>query len=834
MKSRSFSWWGCAALVTSSWIFLASFYHPSLLGPGIACVLGAVFFAFVAIGRNDASFRIPWLVTGALAVATAAVFPFSTWGARMSLIVLSLGLLGAHLPARGLKRLSVATALVGLVSTLQAGVVGLYTIFLSDRHFALPLSFFDYWIPRLFGTHTSVIGQEVFFSSGTALTAVTPSWDQLALLYGLLACLASVVFATLGSVAERRWGILIRAVLVTGAYLVIRRLLLVLLVLEGAPLTRFWNPTVTFLSLLPLFLVLWVLVEIRPGLFFIRVRRLFEAASSLRSGVILLPAFIGTVAAASYLYLAIPGAENGDVVLFDEAHGGWESTLKAMDKEWYGKQSTYNFYSLYDWLSYYYDVGRIEEPIAEATLSGCDILIVKIPSKPFAQAEIAAIAQFVHRGGGLFVIGDHTNVFGSTSSLNPLLRAFGLALNDDATYDLATGYFTRFTPPRNTLSPIMQHVDHFQFLTSCSIRAPWWAWRTIFDTAVLATHADYSTKDFFAEERYALTSAYGAFTQTVALPHGLGRVVVFTDSTCFSNFSLHMDGYPDFLLGSLGFLGRQNPRFPLRTLFGAISLCCLVLVAVWLAKKRPARYVFYVVAGAVLGWAVFSVLCVNAHRTMYPLPQSDRDIPYVYFDAPHSAGIISPTPSRSTTTRYRFDTFFVWTQRVNQVPVLLDSFKAASLDLGRPYIIINPRRDLDDSFLEFLETYVKEKAGKLVLMDTKTRDQEGLRKILERFSLQTKEDNNSRLVLTGADVEKPVLDPSSPVSISVARSGEGVVLLATDSVFFSDAQLGGSFTVPSPKQRELYDLEYFMFEELLYQPVTSQDDSSFPQAEEDE
>ena len=118
-------------------------------------------------------------------------------------------------------------------------------------------------------------------------------------------------------------------------------------------------------------------------------------------------------------------------------------------------------------------------------------------------------------------------------------------------------------------------------------------------------------------------------------------------------------------------------------------------------------------------------------------------------------------------------------------------------------------------------------------MDTKTRDQEGLRKILERFSLQTKEDDSSRLVLTGADVEKPTLDPASPVSISVARSGEGVVVLATDSVFFSDAHLGGSFTVPSPKQRELYDLEYFLFEELLYQPVPSQDDSSDPQAVED-
>jgi len=820
MKNVSFPWWACVALATCGWIFLVPFYHSPSLVPAAVCVLGAILLAFLSAGKSDLPCRASWFVTVALPVATAVVFPFSTWGMRISLIALSVGVLGLQLPLRSLKRLSFATALVGLISTLQAGVVGLFGVLLSDKHFALPLSFFDYWIPRLLRIRTTVIGQEVFFPSRTGFAAVVPTWDQLALVFGLAACVGAAVLIVLGSTSERRWGAVVRGLLITGAYLVVRRLFLVLLVVDGAALASFWSPAVTFLSLLPLFLLLWVFVDVHPESLFMRVRRLFEFPGFRRGAVVLLLAFVGTVTAACYLFLAVPGTANGDVVLFDEAHGSWESTLRAMDKEWYGKQSTYNFYSLYDWLSYYYDVGRIQEPITEQTLDRCDILIVKIPSKPHTEEEIDAIAEFVRRGGGLFVIGDHTNVFGSTSSLNPLLRAFGLALNYDSTYELATSYFTRFTPPRYTLDPIMQHVDHFQFLTSCSIRAPWWAWRPILDTSIITTQADYSTKDFFATERYTLTSTYGAFTQAAAVPYGRGRVLIYTDSTCFSNFSLHMDGYPKFILGSLGFLSRQNPRFPVRTLLGAISLCCLLLTAAWSVKNRAVPHLLMIIAAAALGWAVFSLVGVTVHRAAYPLPESARDIPYVYFDVPHSVSVISPTPARnSANMRYYFETFFVWTQRVGQVPVLLDASQDADLEPGRPYVIIHPRSNLDSAVLNGLKRYVEEEGGKLVLIESTRRSQAGLAGILEQFALQVEVQDDSKLVLVGADVENIALDTTAPVSVSMARRGEGVVVLVADSSFFSDAYFGGSFTQPSPTQRELYDLEYFLFEELLYRPA---------------
>ena len=831
MNNRPLAWWGCVALVTCGWVFLLPLYHSPSLVPAAVCLSGAVLLAFVAVGRRDSPVRGSWFLSVALPVAAAAVFPFSAWGMRISLFALAAGVLGLQLRPRGLKRLSLATAFVGLVSCLQAGVVGLFSVLFADRHFALPLSFFDYWIPRLLGIRTTVIGQQVFFPSRTGFAAVVPTWDQLAVVFGLITCVGAAVLIVLGSPSERRWRAVVRGLLITGAYVVVRRLFLVLLVVDGAPVVAFWSRAATGLSLLPAFLLLWVFVGVRSELV-VRRARILVARFSLRRGVVAsVLAFVGTAAAACFLFLAVPGKTNGEVVLFDEAHGNWESTLRAMDKEWYGKQSTYNYHSLYNWLSYYYDVGRIREPISAQTLDGCDVLIVKIPSKPHTTEEIEAIAEFVRRGGGLFAIGDHTNVFGSTSSLNPLLRAFGLALNYDSTYDLATSYFTRFAPARDTLDPIMQHVDHFQFLTSCTIRAPWWAWRPILDTSIITTQADYSTKDFFAEDRYKLTSTYGAFTQAAALPFGLGRVLIHTDSTCFSNFSLHMDGYPKFILSSLSFLSRQNPRFPIRMLLGAISLGCLLLIGAWLVKmnSRSAPCLLLIIAAAALGWAAFSLIGTTVHRTAYPLPQAVRDIPYVYFDVPHSVSVVSPTPAgKSANMRYYFETFFVWTQRVGQVPVLLVASEDADLEPGRPYIIIHPRSNPDIAFLNRLKMYV-EAGGKLVLFESTKRSPAGLKDILGQFALQVEATNDATLVLTGADVKHIAPETSAAVSLSMAQRGEGVVVLFTDSSFFSDAYLGGSFTVPSSAQRELYDLEYRLFEELLHRPADAGDDAPVPQ-----
>lgn len=819
MRKTSFLWWAFVALLTLSWVFLSPIYRPPSLGVGIVCLIVALGSAGLAL---PAGVLVPpphRVITGLVPIVTAVAFPFLGWGSRIALMLLSIGLLGLHVPTRRGRRAALAVALGGLFSTIQAGVVGGYALFVSPRHFALPLSFFDYWLPRLFGLKTSVIGQHVFFPGEGGYVALSPTWDQLALLVGVVAFCGVLLITAFGSPRRRHWPELLWNGVLVVFYLIVRRLILLLLILDGGAVSLFWNAAVTSLSFLPLFAILGSFNPIDSGVLVERFRRALLPHRERRWASVLALILVGTLMGASYFYLAAPGARSGEVVYVDEAHGDWESTLTPLDREWYGMASTYNYYSLYDWFSYYYDMGQIKTPLSDEVLQECDILIVKTPSKLYSGAEIEAVRRFVRRGGGLFVIGDHTNVFGMTSCLNPLIRPFGLAFNYDSTYELLTGGFTDFETSPFSLNPVMQHVEHFKFLTSCSLNVPWNAWQMISDTALLACQADYSTKDFFPEERYTLSSTFGAFAQAAAVPYGLGRVLVFTDSTCFSNFSVFMDGYPQFLLSVMEFLGRQNPRFPLRTVCLIGALVC-GLVSLWLVRKAPVFYVFVGLLGVALGWSAVCWSCFILHRAVYPLPQPEREIPYVYFDTRTSEGIISPRPATGGTdeSSAHFETFFIWTQRVGQVPVLLDGSQDHPLAADRPYVIINPKRTIDEASLARLEAYVEEEGGKLVLMDTATRNLAGLKTILHGFDLGIELREDGCLLLAGSGVEAMPVDADSDVAWTAAQRGQGWVVLLSDSYSFSNATFGGSFTQPSAPQRALYDVEYTLFEDFLSAP----------------
>lgn len=111
-------------------------------------------------------------------------------------------------------------------------------------------------------------------------------------------------------------------------------------------------------------------------------------------------------------------------ILIDEGHSDWEWTTKKFDTEWYGRQSTYNYYSLAQYLKKFYSVEQKIENLTDSLLVNYDILMIKTPTEPFSNDEINSIKKFVTYGGGLFLVGDHTNVFGITTNLNPIATEF--------------------------------------------------------------------------------------------------------------------------------------------------------------------------------------------------------------------------------------------------------------------------------------------------------------------------------------------------------------------------------------------------------------------------
>ncbi len=819
MIERGTLWWISLAACTSGGIVLLPLYYelPSWIGMALLGVAALVGVGAVRCESEPMSLGVSWRTAVFLALPAGFAAYYAAGGVRAALFLLVCGVATAALaPRRRMaQRLAGGAVVVGTMAIAQAAAAHLYGILLGDAHGTTLLASLDRWLFRAVGRATTVIGRTVYIETATGPIAVVPSWDQLGLVCGLIA-LAGFAVLVLGSAGvTHRIRALLRGTGIIAAFLLIRRVILVLIALETGSPRLFWNPATLVVSMLPLIVLLALFSGVHPRGVGPRLRAAFVPG---RGGIVLAvggAAFAATWLVLAALYLVPAGPRNEGTILFDEAHGDWESTRIAMDTETYGLATTYNYASLYDWLAYYYPVNHLTEPIRGDLLDGCSTLVLKTPSSPYSAEEIETIGAFVRAGGGLFVIGDHTNVFGTTTVLNPVLEQFGLALNFDSTYRLNTGSFTIYKPGHSCYDPIMQHVARFDFLTSCSIRAPLHAYRTIADNRILANQADYGTRDFFPKDRYTLRSEFGRFVQTAAVLHGAGRVVLFADSTCFSNFSVFMDGYPSFLLGTFGFLSHRNVGGSLRILFlvaAGLAIATLGLVR-W---RRCGGGAVALVCGVLLGWAVFCLSAGILHRSMYPLQEPSDGIPLVYFDIEHSDIEIEPQPASSKTydrTR-QYDTFFVWSQRVAKIPQLTDSASRDEVLPQRPYVIINPDDNMDSVFLSWVHEYVAS-GGALIVLDRCGRDPRGADQLLAQFELSIEEGCGSDRVIRGTTVTEREISPSLTLSVSIVSVGDGSVVLVSDSSPFSNLSLGGAFVVPSPIQQALYDTVFWLFEDAI-------------------
>ncbi len=156
-------------------------------------------------------------------------------------------------------------------------------------------------------------------------------------------------------------------------------------------------------------------------------------------------AVIGLLSAGTGLAFCFvpPGTEKPGRILIDDRFCGiWEPTARQLDTEWYGDFPTYSFTSLAEWLGKWYSVdANTTRPYDDELLSHYEVLIIKTPEEPIPDAEQAAIERFVRRGGGLLLVGDHTNLLGMGTHLNALSDKHGIRFRYDSVSDGVTGGF---------------------------------------------------------------------------------------------------------------------------------------------------------------------------------------------------------------------------------------------------------------------------------------------------------------------------------------------------------------------------------------------------------
>lgn len=391
-------------------------------------------------------------------------------------------------------------------------------------------------------------------------------------------------------------------------------------------------------------------------------------------------------------------------VAIDSVHSAWEWTDVPLNRRLFGTKTTYNLFSMIASLRETFPEVDIHEEgaLTRDVLERYDVWILKTPTSPYTEVEVAAITDYVSDGGGVWFIGDHTDIFGMNTYLNQVTERMGVRLNPDAAFDLPGKLDKQlWQRPGGATHPVTADVPEFLFATSDTLQAsPINCSDLISGTELYSDESDYSKVTFFGNETFDDEEPYGRFHQCVSGHYGSGRFVVFGDSTVYSSFYVHLPGKLELARSTIAWLNHKDsfrgwPQVP--RLLGGILLL-LGLGVGFVARTKPVVWILCVAVGASTG-----VLIASAHDALWrldvPTPKPERPVVGIL------PGLARHLPLRhydahAESDPERFVNFMVALQRHGLVPeIVLQPELLADYDLA---IVLAPNYSQMRGVLEVL------------------------------------------------------------------------------------------------------------------------------------
>lgn len=741
-------------------------------------------------------------------------------------------------------RASVGRALGGavVVSSVQALAVGMFWEWGHQWHAMPSLGWFVFPVIKLVVPDAAWLGGTITLADGDYLYDFIPSFEILA---GLVAVLLLCGAAFLLRASVRGW---IYAGAGAFAYLIVRTSILYLFSVRAENTDLIWKHEMSFLSLLPLVPIC------AATLHRARTRPLFAIGTSRAAVGLAMVAVACVTFGGSFLRLYDePGERKTGRVLVDEGHSDWERTDVPLNRTDYGEGTVYNFYGFYELLDLYYQMERTEERLTPELLSGADVLVLKTPTRAYDPEEIDAIDTFVRTGGGLVMIGDHTNVFGMSTYLNSVGERFGMRFVADATYGLGTMALSYYEPPPLARHPILEDLAFFSFATSCSLELDAACRSFMTGYRLLSLMADYSQRSFFTEPIPQRDYTFGLFSQGATRRVGRGRVVSFTDSTNFSNFFMFIRGKPELAIGMIEWANRSNRIDAWRVLGWSLltlGLCAVTVLAIRCPPGRGPGTVMVAVAlimGLGAGVALSGALNRGAADSPRPRPHVRVEVLAEgrYALPERDPAEFSPHPAH--------DTFYTWIARTGAFPSVVDRIGQGDHPASA-VVWLRPDLPLSSTVVSEVKAYLEQGGRVLVLGNEReclvVEDGLGLlREDADEPSMATAlvvaQPPGSNRDLAGSayhDIPRviiPGVDDSVEVAASIQtiirtlqaledtgdgeldtasayerRLGPGQVLFFQESALFSNGFMGSTGVVPDALQRAIFALQFALIDRV--------------------
>jgi hypothetical protein len=537
-----------------------------------------------------------------------------------------------------------------------------------------------------------------------------------------------------------------------------------------------------------------------------------------------------------------PGMRKAGRVMVVERHSEWSPTTKPYDTTWFveprlfGESSGYNYARIYRYLQQFYEMSQLLESdaIDDATLGRCDVLVIKMPTHRYSPEEVGAVRRFVARGGGLLMIGDHTNYEGLATTMNDIIRPMGFIYRDDLLFGFHYRDDPRLRPkalPNEQLNvnsavphPALERVPPMGFCVSCSIDPGWSGGRAaIANTGLWSMGPDYHAENYFPIPEHCPEMRYGAFVQLWAARHAAGRVLAFTDSTVFSNFCLGQPGKTELMLGMIEWLNRRSPWLDPRPWLLLLALPPLA-VGCRMAGARRETWLALVAACA-CGWAAASWAVAAAQQRAMPTPECLRPQPCVVIDRTLSQVPLSQG-EQTQGDGAGYGLFEQWIARLDCYTVRKEGAEEFSGDV---LAVLCPSRPVTEEFQQRLERYVAA-GGKLLVIDSPENKNSTADRLLGRFGLSFRRDRPWKGRLSTV-AELPVVEVDSAWQVSGGKpiAALGQLPVAATAVFgrgsvtaigfgslWNDQRMGGDWgRQPSPEVEARYRVLFGLLRPLV-------------------
>jgi hypothetical protein len=440
--------------------------------------------------------------------------------------------------------------------------------------------------------------------------------------------------------------------------------------------------------------------------------------------------------------------------------------------------------------------------ISDTTITGSaledhDVLVVMNPSYEFSEAELASIWAFVERGGGLLVLGDHTNISETMRPLNALIEPTGVRIEFDSAIPQVrrwTWYDCMRVHPHLVTRGIRDETD-VKISVGASIHLPFEAVPLFSGRDAFTDYGNWNNAQgaYLGNMQHDAHETLGDIPLAAVVHRGLGKAIIFGDTSTFQRSAIYnTHELVTRVFTYLATPGVGEPSLPVR-IAGAIA----VVVGVVGLFSAGAAALPAVAVVSVVGLVSFLGLGGRARVEIPPLGTA-REIAWVDLDHGNRVDLHTGEPTG-------ISGFVDHLWRHGYLPLGMKRFDGQALDDAAIFATVAPARGFGRGEREALERFVE--GGGLLIVATGYEERSGSEDLLATFGYAIGPTpigaaHAARVHLGSGQVMMheswPVLFPEARAEVWVSswgyplvtfqRIGRGGLLVVGDSFFLCDVK----------------------------------------------